>query len=244
MSLALLLSGLTRDDFNAASSRHILEIVLPLAAVSLIASTPTEHYWAREPVSPVDLLAKRIVSGACLASAFISMSIYTVMFHVPLYFQLRGNNTGETGIRLSPESIGAVLGFTAGIIMRRTGRYDILKTFAFTWHGMQASPQFPWVILRHARDYLFLNGLGLCGIFTVMLLTLLSSVKHEHQPVTTSIQYAFRSTGATLGIALSSVVVRRLLKSRFGDALGFGIDMIFSADPIALTGKPMLIVQI
>jgi hypothetical protein len=64
---------------------------------------------------------------------------------------------------------------------------------------------------------LFLSGLGLGGTLTFILLALPSSVSHEQQAVTTSILYAFRSTGATLGISTSSVVFRKLLQSRLAE---------------------------
>ena len=220
LAISLLLIGLNQEDFSAASSRHVLNIVLPLAAASFVAFVVIELYYAREPVFPIELFKKRTVSGACLACLFTSMAVYTLMFYVPLYFQLRGYNTRETGIRLLPEPIGGGVGsLVAGIIMRCTGRYGILKTIILGLF-IAGSTGFATVSLGTPfilpELFLFFNGVGLGGILSVMLLALLSSVKHEYQAVTTSIQYAFRSVGATIGISVSSVVFRKLVKSRLG----------------------------
>lgn len=221
LAIAFLLIGLNQEDFSTALSRHVLAIVLPLAAASFVVFVVIELYYAREPVFPIDLLAKRTVSAACLANWFTSMAVYTLMFYVPLYFQLRGYNTSQTGLRILPEPIGAGIGsFIAGIIMRLTGRYGILKTFGLTIFiagnagFATVSMGTPFIL---PEIYLFFSGLGLGCILTVMLLAVLSSVKHEHQAVTTSIQYAFRSTGATIGISVSSVVFRKQLQSRLGE---------------------------
>jgi Major Facilitator Superfamily len=221
LATALLLIGLNQEDLDAASSRRILETVLPLAAGFFVIFVVIELRYAREPVIPIDLLGKRTVFGACVTGWFASMSLYTQMFYVPLYLQLRGYNTSETGLRLVPESIGVAIGsFSAGLIMRLTGSYGILKTFALAL-SIAGNAGFATVSigtpLLLPEIYLFLGGLGLGGTLTVILLALLSSVNHEQQAVTTSILYAFRSTGATLGISLSSVVFRKLLQSRLGE---------------------------
>jgi predicted MFS family arabinose efflux permease len=220
VTIALLLVGLNQEDLSVASSRRVMEIALPLAAASFAVFVIIELYYAKEPVFPIELLAKRTTSGACLASWFTSMAVYTLMFYVPLYFQLRGCSSSQTGLRLLPEPIGGGFGsFMAGMIMRLSGRYGILKAFAFVLF-LAGNTGFATVSMGTpsilTEIYLLVNGLGLGGILTVMLLALLSSVKHEHQAVATSIQYAFRSTGATIGISVSSFVFRQLLKSRIG----------------------------
>jgi predicted MFS family arabinose efflux permease len=221
LAIALLLIGLNQEDFNAASSRRILEIALPLAAAFFVVFVFIELRYAKEPVIPIDLLGKRTVFGACIAGWFTAMALYTRMFYVPLYLQLRGYNTSETGLRLLPEPIGVAIGsFSAGLIMRLTGRYGILKTFALAL-SIAGNAGFATVSMSSPlvlpEIHLFLSGLGFGGTLTVILLALLSSVSHEQQAVTTSILYAFRSTGATLGISTSSVVFRKLLQSRLGE---------------------------
>ncbi len=256
-ALVLFLIGLNQEDPNTASSHLILEFVMPLAAASVIIFVSIELYCAREPIIPINLLGNRTVSGACVASWFVSMAVYTLMFYVPLYFQLRGYNTSETGVRLLPEAIGGAIGsFSAGVVMRLTGRYGILKMFVLAVF-IAGNAGFATVSMSTpfflSEVYLFLNGLGLGGILTVMLLALLSSVKHEQQAVTTSILYAFRSTGSSIGISVSSAVFRRLLKIRLGEVAAPGSCtispgqvtwMTCSVDASTLTGTAKMIVPI
>ena len=220
LAIALLLVGLNQEDFSDAASWRVMKIVLPLAAASFAVFIIIELYYAIEPVFPIQLLAKPSTVGVCLTSWFTAMAVYTLMFYVPLYFQLRGCSTSQTGLRLLPEPIGAGMGsFMAGVIMRLSGRYGVPKTFAFVLF-LAGNTGFATVSLSTqsilTELFLLANGLGNGGILTVMLLALLSSVKHEHQAVITSIHYAFRSTGATIGISVSSFVFRQLLKSRIG----------------------------
>lgn len=229
LALALLLVGLNQEDLDAVSSHHRLEILLPLAAAAFVAFVVVELYYAQEPVIPINLLKNRTVLGACIASWFTSMSLYSLVFYVPLYFQLRGANTSETGVRLLPEPVGGALGsFGSGIIMRLTGRYGVLKTVVLaTW--VAGATGFATISMNSSLAlpelYLFLVGFGQGGNLTVMLLALLSSVKHEQQAVTTSINYAFRSTGATLGIAVASAMFRKLLTNRLENvAVPRGLD--------------------
>lgn len=220
-AVALLLIGLNQEDFSAASSHRVLEIVLPLATACFGVFVVVELYYAREPVFPIDLLGKRTVSAACLASSFTSMAVFTLLFYVPLYFQVIGYNTSQTGVRLLPNSIGAGVGsIIVGLILRRTGKYGISKTLVFG-SFVAGTAGFATVSLSTPslapEIHLLIIGIGQGGILVVMLLALLSSVKQEHQAVATSIHYAFRSTGATIGISLSSVVFRKLLKSRLAE---------------------------
>jgi hypothetical protein len=61
-------------------------------------------------------------------------------------------------------------------------------------------------------------------MLTICLISLIAAVEHKHQAVITSASYAFRSTGSTIGITISSAIFQNLLKARlqtrFGDLPG------------------------
>jgi hypothetical protein len=61
---------------------------------------------------------------------------------------------------------------------------------------------------------LFLNGLGFGGMVTFMLVCLLSAVQHEMQAIATAVQYVFRSSGSTIGISVSGMLLRQVMVSR------------------------------
>jgi hypothetical protein len=136
------------------------------------------------------------------------------MVYVPLYFQLRRCSTSQTDLRLLPEPTGGGMGSVmAGIIMRLSGQYGVLKIFVIflflAWNTGFATVSLSTPSIL-TELYLLFDGLGLGGILTVMLLALLSSVEHQHQAVVTLMQYGFRSTGAMIGISVSGFVFRPL----------------------------------
>jgi hypothetical protein len=213
--LACLLLGLNHEDSKGYISIRVLAITMPLAAVFLAVFVLIEARYAKEPIVPVFLLRIRTVIATCLSSWCLSMAMYTLMFYVPLYFQVTGSSTSETGLRMLPESIGGGLGCIAvGVFTRVFGTYGNLKIsfylafIAGTMGFATASIGTPFVL---PEIYLFLNGLGVGGILTLFFLILLSAVDQEYQAVTSSILYAFRTTGATIGIAVSSTLFRILL---------------------------------
>jgi hypothetical protein len=72
--------------------------------------------------------------------------------------------------------------------------------------------------------YLFMSGTAYGSMLTITLISLIAAVEHKHQAVITSASYAFRSTGSTIGITISSAIFQNLLKSslerRFGELPG------------------------
>ena len=109
--------------------------------------------------------------------------------------------------------------------MRATGKYYVLN-IVISVVTVAAFALVAGTFDRYTPDwppfiYFFLNGAGYGGLLTVTLLALIASADHEQQAVITSASYAFRSTGATIGITLASAVFQNLLKnqlwSRFSD---------------------------
>jgi MFS family permease len=146
------------------------------------------------------------------------MAMFTMMFYVPVYFQVKGFDPRYVGLLLLPESIGGAVGsLGSGIIMRATGKYGILKivflaVFLAGPAGFLFSSVHDSILLPEIN--LSLNGLGFGGMVTVMLVCLLSAVPHEAQAIATAVQYAFHSSGATIGFSVSGMLLRLVLVSR------------------------------
>lgn len=134
----------------------------------------------------------------------------------------------EAGVRIIPQSVGAAVGsLSAGLIMNKTGRYKALGIALVSIFCLGCS----WLPLVHLQALewprlisIGLVGVGYGGMLTVTLLATLSAVDHENQAVITSATYAFRSTGATVGITVASAVYQNILKlslwQRFGSLPG------------------------
>lgn len=214
-ALALLLVGL--DVVESHKAKTLPTILITLSALCMALFVLVEGWYAREPVVPPRLLLNRTLLAACVAALFSSMMFYTLMYYVPLYLQLKGARPSEVGLWLLSEPIGGGTGsLLAGVFTRVTGQYGILNIVApalmvagcvgFFTSGLGTA-----FIL--ASIFLLLNGLGFGARQTVLLLGLLSAVDHaEHAPAT-SIMYAFRSSGATIGLSVASLVFRHGLGS-------------------------------
>ena len=226
ISLVLLLAGLNSGGNLVAWTHPLVLTALPLSLVFLLVFIFVEDRVAAEPIIPVRLLLRRTVLASCLTNWFSTMSVFALLFHGPIYFQVLGFSPTQAGARLIPQAIGVSLGsLGSGIIMRATGKYYRLLMvihsilvlsyvlIAATFNA--TTPAWPPFI------YFFLTGLGYGGMLTTTLVSLISAVDHEHQAVITSASYAFRSTGSTIGITIASSVFQNLLNqqlwAKFGD---------------------------
>ncbi|KAL8742587.1 MAG: hypothetical protein Q9190_004957 [Brigantiaea leucoxantha] len=223
-TLILLLLGLNSGGNSVPWSHPLVLTTLPLSVVFLLLFIYVESNHASEPMIPVRLLLDRTVLSACLTNWFGTMSQFAILFYGPLYFQsVKELSAQEAGARLVPMAVGALGSVATGLIMRWTGRYYFLSvcvmavfvaaSVAISTFNVATPAWEPFVAL-------FFAGLGYAGMLTVTLLALIAAVDHEHQAVITSASYAFRSTGSTIGITITSAVFQNVLKRDLWRKLG------------------------
>ncbi|KAH0553104.1 hypothetical protein GP486_006705 [Trichoglossum hirsutum] len=224
-ALVLLLFGLNAGGNTVPWTHPLVLATLPLSAVFLGLFIYVEENIASEPIIPVRLLLDRTVAASCLTNWFGTMAIFALIFYGPLYFQIvMDMSPAQSGVRLIPQSLGTALGsLGCGIIMRSTGRYywlnasigllTIIAYAAMCTLTLTTPAWLPFI-------YFSLTGIGYGGTLTVTLSSLIAAVAHEHQAVVTSASYAFRSTGATIGITVASVVFQNMLKLQLRAKLG------------------------
>ncbi|OJJ43986.1 hypothetical protein ASPZODRAFT_72766 [Penicilliopsis zonata CBS 506.65] len=225
VTLVLLLLGLNAGGNQVPWTHPLVLASLPLSAVSLAVFVYIEANVAAEPIIPVRLLLNQTILSACLTNWFVTMTVFGLLFYLPLLFQIQGYSTTAAGARLIPQAIGTSIGSLGlGILMRRTGRYKVFghvamllltaSTAAICSLGLNTPAWLPFV-------YFLLMGTGYGGMLTVTLVALISAVDHHHHAVITSASYAFRSAGSTVGVTVASAVFQNLLRaqlwSRFGD---------------------------
>lgn len=232
VTLVLLLLGLNSGGNLVPWTHPLVLTTLPLSLLALFVFIFIEDRLVPEPVIPVRLLTQQTVAAACLTNWFITMAVFALLYYIPIYFQtVLSLSSTAAGARLIPQSAGTALGsLSTGIIMRATGKYRpwnfamqlsslasaaaILGTFDGRANTAVALPFF----------YLFLSGTAYGSMLTITLISLIAAVDHKHQAVITSASYAFRSTGSTIGITISSAIFQNLLKrgleARFGGAPG------------------------
>lgn len=183
-----------------------------------------ENSHAKEPIIPLHLLLNRTVLSACLVCWLDSMLYYCLIFYGPIYLQIKHFSPTKAGLYLTASSLGSAIGsISAGLIMRMTGRYYYLSIF------IQAALVSSYILASTfsltSPDWLpfpvfFLCGFGHVGTLTVTLTALISAVDQSDQAVTTSASYAFRSTGSSIGITISSAVFQNILHRKLWALLG------------------------
>ncbi|WPH02604.1 Hypothetical protein R9X50_00546900 [Acrodontium crateriforme] len=234
-SLVLLLIGVNSGGNIVPWNHPLVYVTLPLSGIFLLLFVYVEDQVASEPIIPVRLLLNRSVACACMTCWFATMFIFTIIYYVPIYFQaVMGVSPTRAGILFIPQSAGIALGsLTTGLLMRATGKYWywnvliqiinlistalILATFGRT---IDTIPPF---------IYLLMDGFAYGSMLTITLIALISAVDHKWQAVITSASYAFRSTGSSISLAITSAVFQNLLKTRLYDRFG---DLPGAADEI------------
>ena len=224
VALVLLLLGVNSGGNIVPWDHPLIWTTLPLSFISLLVFTYVESNYATEPIIPVRLLVNRTVFAACLTNWFGAMTIFSLLFYGPIYFQVKGLSTTEAGARLIPQSVGTGVGsIVTGLVMRWTGRYYYLSVvIMLTMIAATAiisgftlvTPL--WITIVS----FFMAGLAYSGMLTVTLLSFIAAVEHQHQAVVTSASYAFRSTGSAIGITISSAVFQNLLHHNLWAAVG------------------------
>ncbi|ODQ82976.1 hypothetical protein BABINDRAFT_159454 [Babjeviella inositovora NRRL Y-12698] len=202
-----------------AYNSYLFVTLLVTSVVFLLLFVYVELYFSPEPIIPVRLLADRTVLCSSFANWFFTMACFVGLYYVPVFFtSVLGNTPTQNGIRLVPNTIAASAGsLISGIYMKKTGKYHryIVVTGSFSVFGIffltQMSPT-----MSNFKQYLvlILPTLGYTSMLTVTLLALIAAVPVSYQASTTSIQYAFRSTGSTLGVSIASAIFQHLLKTR------------------------------
>ncbi|GMF03997.1 unnamed protein product [Ambrosiozyma monospora] len=131
----------------------------------------------------------------------------------------------EAGLRLIPSTFTtAMSSMTAGYAIRKTlyaktplmwGSIFMICGSTGIWFSTQADPAWRDYIIRIPQT------IGSSSTFCVLLISVIAAVDNKDQALATSIQFAFRSAGSTLGASLGSAILeytlRHYLKQSFSE---------------------------
>ncbi|KAK0524111.1 hypothetical protein OC842_005932 [Tilletia horrida] len=184
----------------------------------LVVFTLIEKYVAREPLMPMAVLFTKTPGFVALACWFISMSQFSIIFQVPLYFSaVEQTSSSYAGLHLIPNAvIASSCSLGSGLIMARTGKYRrmllaagvmaFIGPFMMTfWQRGKTSEPFYWISMIP-------GGAGYGGILTISLVALIASIDPKDMAAATGVTYLFRATGSVLGISLSSAILQNFLQ--------------------------------
>ncbi|KAH8658517.1 multidrug resistance protein fnx1 [Xylariales sp. PMI_506] len=195
--------------------------VIATLAVSSIGFTAL-IYWelarASNPVIPLRIMRQRTIASSQLSFFFASAASLAIMFYVPIYLEVLGSTTGQSGLRFIPYAVAFATGsFAAGFLVNHMGRYYAINIFV-----QSASVLGGILLCTISRDtptwalfiYLFVLGLGLGGGYVTRLMGVLSSVNDDTQAIVQAASWTVESTGGSVGLAAGSAVFQKLSSSR------------------------------
>ena len=222
-AIILLLVGLNSGG-NTVPWNHPLIYVSIVLSLNCFVVFGYVETVAIEPVIPVRLLLDRTVLSACLTSWFFSMAQIALTFYAPIFFQVQGKSAKTAGLLLIPTSVGAAVGGIAtGIAIRASGTYYLLNIFVQVCFllplGLATRFDLHTPVILPII-YFFFTGLAYAGKLTVTITALIAAVEQKHQAVVTSMSYACRGTGSSIGIAVCSLVFQNILQHRLWEIFG------------------------
>lgn len=205
--LVLLLVGLNAGG-NIVPWNHPLPLTtIPLSIVAFIIFVWWESR-VRQPIIPVKLLLERTVLAACLSNCLCTMVLFSLLFYIPLYLQIRGSTATEVGLIILFSPMGSsISSLGAGIIMNKTGKYSglgvasiimmIAGVIVFGFHNESTQGWLTAMVF-------FLVGTGYASLLTTTLLACIAAVDHAHQAVVTSATCEFSSLPHGISANLAS----------------------------------------
>lgn len=217
-ALMILLAAASMGGKEIAYKSKTFSFLLALAVLLIFAFVYVELRVSKEPIIPMEIMVDRTILSSSLANWFYTMGAFTYLFYIPLFFQaVMGLTATQSGERLVPNFFALSFGSVgAGLYMKKYGRYYALTvlTGVVSLAGMARilvflSPQSSYFT---QFTILILPGLGYACILTVTLLSLIAAVPVLYQACTTSIQYTFRATGSTLGVAVASAIFQKVVR--------------------------------
>ncbi|KAK0648884.1 major facilitator superfamily domain-containing protein [Cercophora newfieldiana] len=171
-----------------------------------------------EPILPLEIFHRRDAVLSFLVMGFQMAAQISLMFSVPLYFQVTGgmSNT-ESGMHLVPAVVGnAVGGLLSGLIIKRSGRYKLLVVFSVTcsslsyllmmlrWHGNTNW----WESL-----YIIPSGFGTGIAQSALFISLQVVIDPAHMAPAVSFMYLSTTVWITIGLPVSSAAMQASLRS-------------------------------
>ncbi|KAI0201228.1 major facilitator superfamily transporter [Astrocystis sublimbata] len=189
-----------------------------------------EARWAEEPAFPVGLIMNRDVMSPYIAICCISGAQTSLMYFVPLYFQVTsGVSNTIAGLHLVPAVVGNTLGgLAAGYFIRKTGGYKAV----IIGSSVCGSIGYSLLVIRWVGDtnwwesmYIVLGGFGSGMSASAVFVSLNAVVEPAHKAVVTSGLNLAIPIGTLLGVTAGSAamldVIQRVVDKKL---LEIGLD--------------------
>ncbi|KAJ0160523.1 Multidrug resistance protein fnx1, partial [Colletotrichum tanaceti] len=164
----------------------------------------------------------------CYLANFFGIAAHIAsIFFLPLFFQaVQGASATLAGAALVPAMVASVTAsVSAGVFMKRTGRYYTLTVLAYGFMVLAVAPTVVFLRLRSSAGVVAGMALlalgGGAGIATT-LVALLSNAAVQDSAVVVACSYLFRSLGSSIGISVCSAVLQQVLRTQLAARLSDG----------------------
>lgn len=164
------------------------------------------------PIVPLGLFNNNDFTLTNIASFLTSFGFFGLVMYVPFFIQNdMGLSASMSGLLIMPQMIFMTISSTLfGILISKTGKYKIIAIFGMLLIsvGMILIATFePNDYFVKISIYLSLLGIGMGAAFPVFTLCTQNLVPYSDLGVATSIAQLARQLGATIGVAIASVIV-------------------------------------
>jgi MFS family permease len=196
-------------------------ICLVASAVGLVLFVAWESLKASHPLIPIQAMMQRSVSSSQGSSFFFSIANISIMYYVPVHFQIIGYSTGASGFRFIPLALCFALGsFGVGYLAKVTARYYYINL------PVQACMVLGAVLLCTMQQftpvwapfvYLGLYGAGSGAGYVTRLMGLITSVDPKRLSLVQAATFTISNTGVTLGITIGTMIFQHLSVTKLQD---------------------------
>ncbi|KAG9294619.1 hypothetical protein G9A89_008098 [Geosiphon pyriformis] len=180
-----------------------------------------EAHYPIEPISPIHLILNPAVLACYGVSMCHGMIFFSMIYYIPLYFQVvKGETATVSGLQLLPFVLAVGFGSIASCqLLVRTQRfkaqYCVIIGSAFMMLGAVLVSFLTENSTRVEQSFfLIASGLGVGFIMQTIFLVSVAAVDDDDVAILISLLNFFRSIGAIFGISIVGTVFRNGLTKR------------------------------
>ncbi|KAJ5782846.1 hypothetical protein N7457_004620 [Penicillium paradoxum] len=215
LCVTLLIMGLNLGG-NVYPWSHPLIITSLVSSLILAVILVFYERHVPRPVLPIELMSKNPRAIIIFGNFFASMSVHTMMFNAPLYFQaVKLTSPTDSGLRLVASSIAVTISsVSTGFLINWTRR---LKPFVITGlcfmiiGGCAAASMDIDTSQPLSMLCISLSSFGQGFAFPSLMVSILATSEQKDQAVATTTLGLWRNLGSVMGVAVSSWIFQNTL---------------------------------